>query len=142
MARLANGVRKRKDGTLEKRITIDGKRYSIYAASTKDLNMKEYELRERIKNGSYTRNANITLEKYYIEWKNGRSCTIKDNTVIMYDSYFKNHIAPILGKKKIKDLERREIISLQNELKENLAASTVNAVIKTLKIISTNHFND
>ena len=30
MARLGAGTRKRADGTLEKRFTIDGKRYSIY----------------------------------------------------------------------------------------------------------------
>ena len=60
MARLAQGVRKRPDGTLEKRFTVDGKRYSIYGANNKELQQKEKELRAQIEAGIYTDNRNIT----------------------------------------------------------------------------------
>ncbi len=37
MARLGAGTRKRADGTLEKRFTIDGKRYSVYGKTAKEI---------------------------------------------------------------------------------------------------------
>ena len=37
MARLGAGTRKRADGTLEKRFTIDGKRYSVYGKNAKEI---------------------------------------------------------------------------------------------------------
>lgn len=42
MARLGAGTRKRTDGMLEKRFTVDGKRYSIYARTSKELVQKGY----------------------------------------------------------------------------------------------------
>lgn len=135
MARMASGVRRRNDGILEKRITINGKRYSIYAANTKELNDKEYDLRERIKSGSYTSNRNITLDAYYQEWIEHKKSTIKANTAIMYDSYYTQHIRPAIGKRKIRELERREILKLQRDLSKKLAPTTVNVVFKTLKAI-------
>ncbi len=61
MARLPQGVRKRADGTLEKRFTVDGKRYSIYGVNNKELQQKEKEIRKLIEAGIYTDNRNITL---------------------------------------------------------------------------------
>lgn len=49
MAKLPTGTRRRKDGSLEKRFTVNGKRYSIYASNTKELTEKEQETREQIK---------------------------------------------------------------------------------------------
>lgn len=51
MARLGAGTRKRADGTLEKRFTIDGKRYSIYGKNTKEISQKEQEVRKKIEAG-------------------------------------------------------------------------------------------
>ncbi len=46
MARLEAGTRKRVDGTLEKRFTIDGKRYSIYGKNAKEKAKKHSSDRE------------------------------------------------------------------------------------------------
>ena len=54
MARLGAGTRKRADGTLEKRFTIDGKRYSIYGKNAKEISQKEQEIRKKIEAGIYT----------------------------------------------------------------------------------------
>lgn len=48
MARLAAGARKRADGTLEKRFTVEGKRYSVYGKTAAELTEKETDLRRRI----------------------------------------------------------------------------------------------
>ena len=51
MAKMASGTRKRADGNFEKRITIDGKRYSIYGKTQKEITEKELQLRADIANG-------------------------------------------------------------------------------------------
>lgn len=61
MARLGAGTRRRPDGSLEKRFTIDGKRYSVYGKNAKEISQKEQETRKRIEAGIYTDNRNLTL---------------------------------------------------------------------------------
>ena len=68
MARLPQGVRKRPDGLLEKRFTIEGKRYSIYGVNNKELQQKEKEIRQQIEAGIYTDNRNLTLDQYFVDW--------------------------------------------------------------------------
>ena len=79
MARLGAGTRKRTDGTLEKRFTVDGKRYSIYAKTSKELVQKEQEIRKKIEAGIYTDNRNLTLDKYFEEWLTGKRNGTKGN---------------------------------------------------------------
>lgn len=112
MARLAQGVRKRPDGLLEKRFTVDGKRYSIYGATNKELQQKEQEIRSQIEAGIYTDNRNITLNEYFEEWENNRQGIIKDSTAISTKMRYEKHIKPILGNKKIQKIEKREIVAL------------------------------
>ncbi len=72
MARLGAGTRKRADGTLEKRFTIDGRRYSVYGKNAKKISQKEQEVRKKIEAGIYTDNRNITLDGYFDEWLDGK----------------------------------------------------------------------
>ena len=60
-------VRERSNGLLEYRVTIDGVRHSIYGTTIKELKEKESELRESIKAGTYSKNRQITLDKYFAE---------------------------------------------------------------------------
>lgn len=133
MARLPVGYRQRDDGRIECRFTVNGKRYSCYADSVKECREKERELRETIENGLYTQNRNLTLDKYYEEWKNARKGTIKGNTALGNESRYKNHIKPALGNRKLAEIEKREIVQLQQKLAEKMEPSSVNAVIVQLK---------
>ena len=142
MARLAQGVRKRPDGTLEKRFTVDGKRYSIYGANNKELQQKEKELRAQIEAGTYTDNRNLTLDKYFEEWLAGKRNSTKGNTLKTYRSHYYKHISPRLGNKKIQKIERREILVLQREIFQGLSESTCNGVLRTLKIILNDAVHD
>ena len=135
MAKLPSGTRRRKDGTLEKRFTIDGTRYSVYAVNTKELAEKEQLLREQIKQGCYTQNRNITLNQYFTEWIKHKKQTAKGNTIRIYESHYEHHVKSILGNRKVKDIERREILNLQSKLAESLKPASVNHVITVLNII-------
>lgn len=133
--KLATGFRQRADGRYESRFTISGKRYSVYADTLKECKEKDAELREQIKNGLYNANRFITLDKYYEEWKASRKGVVKGNTALGIESRYKNHIKPALGKRKIVEIEKREIVQLQQELAKKLKPSSVNAVIVQVKNI-------
>lgn len=53
MGKLRTGERKRPGGGYEKRFTVQGVRYSVYAERKEDLQAKEDEKRAQIKAGIY-----------------------------------------------------------------------------------------
>lgn len=132
---VASGYRQRPDGKYESRFTINGKRYSVYADTLKECKEKEALARERIRAGQFIDKWNITLDRYYKEWKEARKGTIKGNTALNMESRYKNHIGPALGRRKLVDLEKREIVKLQKDLAMKQKASTVNVTIVQLKCI-------
>lgn len=138
MARLAAGTRKRNDGTLEKRFTVNGRRYSVYGKTTKEITAKEQDIRKKIAAGIYTDNRNITLDGYFEEWKKGKRNGAKSSTLKTYSIYYKKHISPRLGSRKVQKIERREVLNLQRQLSEELSSNTINLIIKILRAI----FND
>lgn len=136
MARMAAGVRKRADGSLEKRFTVKGKRYSVYGRSAKEIAQKEYDLRQALENNTYTENKNITLDKYFQYWLQEKRKTIKGSSIKIYKSIYNSHISGPIGSRKVRSIERREIIDLQNSLLEaGQTVARVNETIRTLKNI-------
>lgn len=138
MARLGAGVRKRPDGTLEKRFTVNGKRYSVYGKTSKELVQNEQEIRKKIEEGIYTENKNLTLDQYFTEWLVGKRNGTKGNTLKTYKSYYYKHISPQIGTRKIQKIERREVLMLQKEISKYLSVTTCNTLLTVLKTI----FND
>lgn len=138
MARLGAGVRKRPDGTLEKRFTVNKKRYSVYGKTAKEIVQNEQELRKKIEAGIYTENKNLTVDQYFVEWLTGKRNGVKGNTLKTYKSYYYKHISPKIGERKMQKMERREILILQKEIAENVSVITCNAILRFLKVV----FND
>lgn len=142
MARLGAGVRKRADGTLEKRFTIDGRRYSIYGSNAKEISQKEQEIRKKIEAGIYTDNRNLTLDQYFTEWLTGKRNGTKGNTLKTYKSYYYKHISPRIGSRKVQQIERREVLNLQRDVSKSLAPTTCNGVLRTLKVVLNDAVHD
>ncbi len=135
MAKLPAGYRLRVDGTIEARFTINGKRYSCYASTVKECRAKETELREQIRNGLYASNRNVTLNQYFDEWEKSRRCSVKESTQIRVRSQYNSHIRNTLGKRKIIDIERREVQLFQQELLNTVQPSTANNIFIILQMI-------
>ena len=134
MARKMAGVRIREDGRLEKRFTIEGKRYSVCGHSNKELLEKEQALRDQIKAGTYTENRNITLDQYFNEWIAAREKSVKENTINNYKNWYKR-IKPILGDRKIQKMERREIKAFQDTCSQTLKPCSVNNIMHLLTMM-------
>lgn len=142
MAKLSAGVRKRPDGTLEKRFTLKGKRYSVYGRTSKEIQNKEQEIRKQIEAGVYTDNRNVTLDQYFEEWLKTKRLSVKSNTLKTYKAYYYKHVSPVIGKCRVQKIERREIQNLQYKISEQVSANTCNHVFKVLKIIFNSAIQD
>lgn len=142
MARLGAGTRKRADGTFEKRFTVGGRRYSVYGNSVKEISQKEQEIRKKIEAGIYTDNRNLTLDQYFNEWLINKRTGTKGNTLKTYKSYYYKHISPRIGGRKVQQIERREILNLQRDVSEGLAAATCNGVMRTIKTVLNDAVHD
>lgn len=142
MAKLPAGARKRKDGLLEKRFTVNGKRYSVYGTNAKEIADKEQETRQAIEQGLYNTNRNITLDKYFESWIERKRRTVKENSIRLYKSHYNNHIKEHLGKRKIKDIERREVIEMQGRLLQEIKPQSVNHVMVVLNMILSDAVTD
>lgn len=143
MARLAAGTRKRADGTLEKRFSIDGKRYSVYGKNAAEIAEKEQEMREQIKAGMYTKNAMLTIGEYFGYWIDEKGKTAKQNTLRVYESMYTKHIEPSMKERRIRDIERREIVELQNRLiDKGVSVYSVNYTMMVLKAMLSDAVRD
>lgn len=129
------GRNEKKNGLFEKRFTVNGKRYSAYGHNVKECAENELSIREAIKAGLYSTNKNVTLDAYFDEWEKSRKGVIKENSIKINRSRYNNHIKPSLGKTKIKKIEKRAVVKLQQDLAKNLSAVMVNSVIVVLKTV-------
>lgn len=143
MAKLPQNVRKLNNGLYEKRFTLNGKRYSVYAKTIKELSEKEYQKRQTILENGYIKNDNITLNKYFIEFIENKKRYVKENTIYTYKNIYNSYIKNSLGKKKIKDIEKREIEKLQKDLlKMDISITTVNYAIMIISQILNGAISD
>ena len=115
--KLPAGMTRRKDGKIENRFTVEGQRYSVYGDTADECREKELEKREQIKEKLQFRKANITVEKFYTEWQEGRKKSVKESTQYTQNRQFK-HIAAELGKKKIVQLEAQDVKHFQRALQK------------------------
>jgi integrase len=135
MARLANGIQKKPNGSYEKQFSIGGRRYSCCAKSLKELAVKEQEKRNAIEAGTYTANRDLTLDKYFTEWIDRKQKQVKPNTIRNYTLTYQLYISPALGIHKIRNIEKREIEKLTNDIADRLTPQTSNFMLTVLKMI-------
>lgn len=141
MTKRTAGTKIRNDGTIEKRFTVEGKRYSVYGKTGREVIEKELELRRRLAEGSYTKNKSVTLDKYFEEWKTARKQYIKGNSIRLYSSIYNNHISPVIGKRKVIQIERREVLKLQSDIAKK-SVKTANYTLTVLGIILSDAVRD
>lgn len=135
MAKLPTGMRRRSDGVYEKRFMMNGVRYSVYGGSRKEIEQKEQALRKQIESGFYNANKNLTMDEYFDEWAQGKGKEVKSSSLRVYTNQYIKHISPAIGKRKVKDIEKREIKKLLDSVPDTLSVETYNSILRTLKLI-------
>lgn len=140
-SKLPDGMRRRKTGRIEYRFSVDGQRYSVTGMTVQECKENELDERERIKQRMATRNRNVTVDAYYKAWKDSRKGVVKPSTLYADDIRY-NHIGKTLGKMKVVEIERQDVISLQKHLQGSLTTQGVNLSIALLKSILRAAVND
>lgn len=128
---------KGKNGLKERRITIEGQRYSLYASDPDTMQRREDKKRAEVKAGIYKTNETITLDQYFPEWLKFKEASIKSSTIFSYKQCFNNHISPYLGKCKVRKIERRQVMAMMAHIAES-KREYVNSKTKKRKTVHTN----
>ena len=131
--------KKRKDGLLQKKFTVNGKRYYVYGRTGKELFEKETRKREEIERGFQLR-TNPTVKEYYEKWHDRRRGTIKESTLRTEDKKI-NCILAInipgvkrnFGELKVSEVSIEDLYYLQGELKKTRKTQTVNDYLAIIK---------
>lgn len=133
--KLKQGMREKPNGSVEHRFVIDGKRYSVTAKSAKELQQKEQDLRQKIAQGTYTKNGGGTLDSYYETWMERKKLVLKPSSIHRYMMAYNKHVTVRIGKMRLADIKRYHIAELQKEVAVDVSAYTSNWAITVLKSI-------
>ena len=137
---------KRKDGRLEKKITIDGVQYHIYGRTLAEIKEKEQEKRQEIKQGFSARN-NPTINTYFDNWLERSRDSIKEATYIRYTSQIKTIcnvkiIDRTFGSIRIQSVNIDDLRILQSTLSNNRVSTYVNGIMSLIKRIMQDATNE
>lgn len=130
--KLGIGVRRRKNGLLEKRFTVEGKRYSVYGYSIEELVDNERDKRDKL-SGKF-----ISVDEYFDMWIKGKELSVRESTIRLYESNYRLYISPFIGDMRINRVNRRDIINIQYECSKGVNSCTNNGMLRVVKVI----FND
>lgn len=131
--KLKPGMREKPNGSIEYRFVIDGKRYSVTAKSVKELSRKEQELRTSVAQGTYIKNGGGMLNDYYQQWIDRKKLILKDSSIHRYKMAYDKHIRDTLGKMRIKDIKRGDILNVRKDIAESVSFYTANWFLDIIK---------
>lgn len=101
---------------INRKITIDGKTYSIRANSEQEYAEKIIKkLGATVTVNSLTGNKH-NFEQYARNWFEAHSPTIETATAVGYEQLLKNHLIPALGDKAIEDITINDIQRMFNDM--------------------------
>lgn len=128
--KLPKGVTLRKDGRYMARFQYDGERYTLYDKSPKELINKMENMKYELKHGIFCKPKEITVSSWFDTWiEQYKEGTCKASTIQTYKQSFDNYIKPILGKKKITDVQAQMMQKLINDLhKKDFSKSRINII--------------
>ncbi len=114
--KLPDGFSQRKDGRYQARFTHKTKRFTLYDTNLSNLKIKVTDMQNALNKGMYSDKSNITLSQWFIIWMDTYKVNLKSETKINYYKYWNWYVADTIGKLKIKDIRRVDIIKLYNSL--------------------------
>jgi len=129
--------------------SFQGKRYYCYGSTLREAGEKAECRKQNLKEILLNGRECPTLDQYFEEWERGRRGTVKNSTErTVYEkyksisSYVIERDKDVLGKLKLRDIKKQDIICLQQHLSESCASSTVNSSISLLRSLLNEAVND
>lgn len=113
------------------RFRYEGESYCVYGKSIEECETKKNEKRRLLEERMLMSGPQATLAQYYNVWVEEQSKTVKKSS-LYHDEKLWKHIAKHLGRKKVRDITKADVIKMQNKLLETCTPETVNSVHKLL----------
>ena len=126
------GVRRRKNGLLQKRFTVNGRRYSVYGRTLRRLRDQEQSKRKALSQAAPPASA-LTADQYFETWLEGKRLSVKPSTLRVYATYYRPYASPVIGQLPLKDITRRDILAMQAEAARHLRPTTVNILLRIVQ---------
>lgn len=115
--KLRPGMRKKENGSIEFRFTVNGKRYSVTGASVPDCVRKQAELIERVSQ-FVTNNKTITLDQYFLKYIHELSLKRRASTCHEYEYQYNSHIkGTSLGTTKLVKITRMQVKDFRSSVR-------------------------
>lgn len=117
-------LKRREDGRYSKEVYLerkaDGKyrRVTVYGKTQKEVNEKAAEIKSRYERGLFIDDPEMTFEKMGELWITTYKPDISFNHQKTYQSILKNHLYPIIGNIKLKDLRQIHLQSIITQMNE------------------------
>lgn len=115
--RLPKGISIRKDGRYQARYTLNGKRYTIYGKTLKEVEKKLRDAKYEIDHGIYAKPDRITVDSWYKTWvKEYRENVVRETTRISNAKAYK-HVSAEIGKMKLQAVRPEHVQKVLNRMK-------------------------
>ena len=116
--RMPRGVIYEDDKNMYKgRFQYSGERYTVYGKTIKEVTEKMDLMRFEVKHGIYCKPKDETVSSWYKTWiEQYKKNTVKPSTLHEYQNDFRIHIEPVIGKKKMCDIQSHAIQKLINDM--------------------------
>lgn len=132
MPRRGENIYKRRDGRWEGRVLIDSKYHSVYARSYSEVKQKLRSYSVKSMNDKQT--DHNTVSDYAFQWLATVKLKCKVSTHNKYSNICKNHIVPLIGKRRIADLSSANVEEML-EKRSSLAPKTRSDILCVIKMI-------
>lgn len=106
--------KKRKDGRQERKVTINGKRISVYGHSADEIDEKVAKLKKDAEMGIKA-DKTMTVDDMYKAWK--KNHTISESTAAEYDKKYKA-ISQYIGKLRLTEVSTQTCVNLIEKLEK------------------------
>ena len=109
-------IYKRKNGAWRAQVTLDGQRLSYSAKDKTDAQAWLRKMQDEIDDGLRYESTQLTLGQFMEDWLITVQPTLRHNTHRQYKQVTEQHILPVLGQHKIRELTAAQIQQLYNQL--------------------------
>ena len=128
-------IYKRKDGTWSAQVSIQGRRLTGYAKTQSEARAWLRKTLNQVDSGITFLGAQMELGKYLEQWLITVKTSVRPKTYDQYKQIVTNHIVPILGRIKLKDVRPDHVQSLYNtKLKSGTSNRTVRMIHAVLHV--------
>lgn len=109
-------IQQRENGTWRAQVTLQGRRLNFTGKTRRECQEWIKKTNNEIDKGMTFASTTVTLSDYLQGWLNSIKASKSKNTWLSYEQLMRNHVLPVIGKVKLKDLSPDKIQTFYNHL--------------------------